>query len=105
MNNKISEEWFNKQKDRYLDCQAGLEFMRQQMTRQKEIVENLESELAIKYNCHSYNELQFILTEANEISFKNKKQVSELNIYNDEFQKKYRFMKSINFIMMKEKIL
>ncbi len=44
MNNKISEEWFNKQKNKYLDNIAGFEFLKQYKENKEQILNKLKSE-------------------------------------------------------------
>ncbi len=105
MENKISEEWFNKQKNKYLDNIAGFEFLKQYKENKEQILNKLKSEYTDTFNCHSYDELEFIIKDVRYDNYHKFNNGKNINLLDDDIQKKYEFMKSVNLAKMRYKIL
>ena len=104
MNNKISEEWFNKQKDKYSEFLAEEELDKKYLENKDKIYDKLKSELTLKYNCHSYSELSYIF---NGILRRNnsKYRIKDIDFGDLAFRQKFKFMNSINLVKMRGEIL
>ena len=111
MNNKVSEEWLNKQKEIYTKKVDFNNYKAQFSEKRKKAQEKVKYELASRYNCKNYEELSHIVTDnayryVQEILFKLKELKNSIDpVYNVKNRNKYIFTKSINYIKMKEMII
>lgn len=102
----INEEWFEKQKNKYLDSLAGFEFSKQYKENKEKILDKLKSEFRCIFNCSSYDELEFIVRQVKDDNYQKfvNDKLKNINLYDKSFQKKVEFMKSINLAKMIQNI-
>lgn len=102
----INEEWFEKQKNKYLDSLAGFEFSKQYKENKEKILDKLKSEFRCIFNCSSYDELEFIVRQVKDDNYQKfvNDKLKNINLYDKNFQKKVEFMKSINLAKMIQNI-
>ncbi len=102
----INEEWFEKQKNKYLDSLAGFEFSKQYKENKEKFLDKLKSEFRCIFNCSSYDELEFIVRQVKDENYQKfvNNKLKNINIFDENFQKYYEFMKSVNLAKMIHKI-